>query len=609
MTPWMRRIHKWIGLVVGVQLLLWMSSGLMMGLLEHDEVQGHNSRAHAGERPAWPNDTLPASAVLPLAGAKTQSVETAWLLQRPVYRAFDGASSRLFDARSGQPVAVDAGLAQALASASYTGAGQVQAPRLLRKTLEVRDHPGRLWRVDFADEAETTVYLDAQTGEVLEHRNRTWRLFDVFWMLHIMDYAGRSNFNNPLVVTLGIGGLWLALTGIWLLIASFRLDEFVPSRWRGQHELVVFDPDGTRLRTLASPAGDSVYQALARNGLQLPSNCGGGQSCGLCEVRFRGTPPPATAADRAHLPEGRLKLGYRLACNLHVGKDTQVEVSGGARLWTEQQAVVERVVAVTPFLREIVLRTSATIGPEYQPGAYLQVHVPDYALRRHDLVHPEHHGDDWKALELPTELVNKEAVRRSYSLSLPVAESDGRLSLLARFNPGAQSRKRVPSGKGSTYLYSLKPGDRVRFSGPFGDFAIQPGQREKIFIGGGAGMAPLRAMVHACLAAGASERMHFWYGARSLRDAPYVEEMAELARRHGNFSWHLVLSDEAECGAGLLRGLVHEVAEASLLREHPDLHACDFYLCGPPAMLAATRHLLQRLGIDESRVAFDDFKI
>ncbi|WP_203322485.1 2Fe-2S iron-sulfur cluster-binding protein [Pseudoxanthomonas beigongshangi] len=609
MTPWLRKLHKWVGLIIAVQFVLWMASGLMMAWLEHDKVQGHEFRARAAEPRAWPTDARPASTALAAVGGDAFTVASGWLLERPVYQVFDGARTHLVDARTGTRLAIDAALAGQLARASYTGPGQAAPARLLERTLEVRDHPGRLWRVDFDDAEETTVYLAADTGQVLQHRNRTWRLFDVFWMLHIMDYSGRVDFNNPLVVSAGIGGLWMALTGVWLLFASFRLSEFVPRRWRGGHELAVHDPDGTCLRTVTAADGDNVYLALARNGLQLPSNCGGGQSCGLCEVRFRGTPPPATAADRAHLPESRLKLGYRLACNLHVDKDTHVEVSGGSRLWTEHEAVVERVEAVTPFLREIVLKTDTALGEEYQPGAYLQVHVPDYRLRPHDLAHPEHHRDDWRALELPADLVNKEAVRRSYSLSLPVANTEGRLSLLARFNPGAQGKKRVPTGKGSTYLYSLKAGDKVRFSGPFGDFAIKPGHREKVFIGGGAGMAPLRAMIHACLDGGAGERMHFWYGARSLRDAPYIEEMAALAQRHANFSWHLVLSDEAECGDGLLRGLVHEVAEHTLLRDHPDLHACDFYLCGPPAMLMATRQLLKRLGVDEARIAYDDFKI
>lgn len=609
MTPWTRRMHKWLGLLIGLQLVLWMASGLMMSLLDHDEVQGHARRAHPAPDAAWPQGLLSPGQIIAASPTPIQTVAARWLMGRPVYQLADEQGMRLIDAASGDAIAIDAGMATALAAASYRGEGQPTAPRLLNGTLEARGHEGPLWRVDFSDAEATTVYLSAQTGDVLEHRNRTWRLFDVFWMLHIMDYGGRQDFNNPLVVTMAIGGLWLAVCGIWLLVASFRVSEFVPQRWRRSRELAVFDPDGTRLRTVQAPAGDSVYQALARHGLQLPSNCGGGQSCGLCEVRFRGAAPAPTSADRAHLSESKLKLGYRLACNLRVDADTQVEVAGGAGLWTEHAATVESTRAVTPFLREIVLRTSAASASSFRPGAYLQIHVPDYSLHKCDIAHPDHHRDDWAALDLPPTLTNKEPVRRSYSLSLPVEKAGGHLTLLARFSPGRQERKRQPAGKGSTYLYSLKAGDSVRFSGPFGDFALQPGGREKVFIGGGAGMAPLRAMVHACLDGGASERIHFWYGARNLREAPYVEEMAALADAHPNFSWHLVLSEDAECGAGLLKGLVHEAAHESLLRDHPDLHACDFYLCGPPAMLSATRQLLKRLGVAEERIAFDDFKI
>jgi Na(+)-translocating NADH:ubiquinone oxidoreductase F subunit len=210
---------------------------------------------------------------------------------------------------------------------------------------------------------------------------------------------------------------------------------------------------------------------------------------------------------------------------------------------------------------------------------------------------------------MPDAIASREPVRRSYSLAMPLKQADGAITLLARFSPGRQDRKRHPPGKGSSYLYSLREGDALRFSGPFGDFKLKPGHAEKVFIGGGAGMAPLRSMIHALLDGGAKERIHFWYGARNLRDAPYLEEMAELAARHSNFSWHLVLSEEAECSAGLVKGLVHEASHEGLLRDHPDLHACEFYLCGPPAMLSATRQLLSRLGVTDDRVAFDDFKI
>ena len=611
MTPWMRRLHKWVGLVIALQFVLWMGSGLVMSLLPHDRVQGHEHRAeHAHEPATWPATVLPPGQVLAGAGQPVRSLEASWLRDRPVYRLTGKSGTWLVDATDGRRVDVDAATAAAIASDDYEGEASPGTPeRMDEPTLEVRGHEGPIWRVPFADEAATTLYVSGQDGRVLERRNDTWRLFDIVWMLHIMDYTGRKNFNNPLVVMMAAGGLWIALSGLWLLVASFRLSEFVPARWRPAREVTVFDTDGTKLRSVEAHAGDTVYVALARNGLQLPSNCGGGQSCGLCEVRVRGSAPAPTSADREHLSDGKLRRGHRLACSLAVDGNTEVEVAGGANLWTERTAKVVDVHAVTPFLREIVLECDVAPGADFQPGAYIQVHVPDYSLQRHDIGHPEHHRDDWAALDLPNVLANREPVRRSYSLALPVEKAEGKLTLLARFSPGRQDRKRHPTGKGSTYLYSLKPGDTVRFSGPFGDFALKPGGREKIFIGGGAGMAPLRAMVHALLDSGARERIHFWYGARQLRDAPYIEEMAHLAREHPNFTWHLVLSEEAEHGAGLVKGLVHEATHEHLLQDHPDLHACEFYLCGPPPMLKATRQLLQRLGVADDMVAFDDFKI
>lgn len=611
MTPWFRKLHKWVGLVIALQFVLWLGSGLLMSLLDHDRVQGHIHRAHAEAKPSsWPGDALPPAQVLRNAGRDVQSLESFQLDGRPVYRLGSRDNVWLVDAVTGVPVEVDADTALSVARQDYVGEGEPGVPELqVSADLEAREHAGQIWRVRFSDADATTLYVSARDGQVLERRNDTWRLFDVVWMLHIMDYTGRKDFNNPLVVTAAVGGVWMALTGIWLLFASFRLGEFVPARWRPRRALTVFSPDGTRLRSVEAHAGDNVYVALARNGLQLPSNCGGGQSCGLCEVRFRGQAPAPTAADRAHLSDTKLKQGCRLACNLPVNADMGVEVPGGSALWAEHAGVVEKVTAITPFLREIVFRAQHAAELDISPGAYVQVHVPEYTLTRAALDHPEHHRHDWSALELPDTFASRDPVRRAYSLAMPVERADGCITLLARFSPGRQDRKRHPPGKGSSFLYSLKPGDALRFSGPFGDFQLKPGHAEKVFIGGGAGMAPLRAMTHRLLDGGAQERIHFWYGARSLRDAPYLDEMAELAKRHANFTWHLVLSDEAEHAPGLVKGLVHEATHDALLRDHPDLHACEFYLCGPPAMLSATRQLLARLGIEEHRIAFDDFKI
>ena len=610
MKPWIRKLHKWVGVIIVVQFAIWTGSGLIMSLLDHDAVEGRVHRAHAREMPFWPAGVLAPQRVLADAGRSVQTLETMWLADRPVYRLANKAEAWLVDARVGQSLIVDAAVAMTIATRDYVGSGRPSTPEFLPKAnTEIRGYEGPAWRVAFSDGDDTTIYLSARDGHIVERRNATWRLFDTVMMLHFMDYTGQQNFNNPLVILAASGGLWMALSGMWLLIASFRLSEFLPVRWRRKRNLLIFAPDGTKLRTVESHEGDSVFLALGRSGLHLPSNCGGGQSCGLCTVRLRGHAPPSTSSDREHITTGHLQLGYRLACNLPVHADIEVEVPGDAGLWIEQEAIVERVTAVTPFLREIRLLPLSPIAQEFQPGAYLQVHIPDYAFARQHIAHPEEHRDDWGALDLPATLVSKEPIRRSYSLSLPMEKADGPLTLLARFSVGGSSSKRQFVGKGSAYLYSLKPGDPVRFSGPFGDFALHPGDREKVFIAGGAGMAPLRAMIHSRLDQGGQERIHFWYGARHRREAPYIDEMAELALLHPNFTWHLVLSEMAEQGAGLIQGLVHEATHEGLLRDHPNLQACEFYLCGPPGMLSATIKLLRSLGISEERIAFDDFKI
>ncbi|MFT7773988.1 2Fe-2S iron-sulfur cluster-binding protein [Roseateles sp.] len=606
MTPWMRKIHKWIGLAVGLQLVLWMCSGFVMSLLDADKVRGREFRAPSAARQAWPADAQPVNRLLAAAREPVQLVSTGWLVDQPVYRLVRDKATQLIDARSGQPVVLDAALAQHIAEASYRGPGKALKAELVERSLETRAHEGQVWRVGFDDAEDTTVYL-SQQGDVLEHRNKTWRLFDVFWMLHIMDYSGRQDFNNPLVVSAAVGGFWLALSGIWLLFTSFSLAEFIPKRWRGTRALMVHAEDGSKLRSLRGHAGDTVFVALAQQGLQLPSNCGGGQSCGLCEVRVRGAAPQATSADRALLSAERIEAGCRLACNLPLDRNLDIEVRGGAELGMVHDAEVESVRALSPFLREVVLRPGAVPGPEHRPGAFIQVHVPAYKMDRHQLDAPDEHRAAWAGLHLPAQWRSGVPLRRSYSLSAPVQQTDGRLTLLVRFCHGKHGGKNHPPGKGSAYVFGLKAGDRLKYSGPFGDFAIRPGGREKVFIGGGAGMAPLRAMVRELLASGAAEPVHFWYGARTALDAPYVEEMEALAARYRNFSWQLVLSEQREAGAPA--GLVHEAVREGLLKRHPDLLACDFYLCGPPPMLAATRAMLKLLGVPDDRVAFDDFKI
>lgn len=599
MTPLLRKLHKWTGLLIGLQFLLWLASGLVMSLFEHGNVAGQHHRAAAPAAASWPAGLLDPASVLARAERPVASLDSLWLAGEPVYRLKNSDATWLVDARSGAPVTVTAAHALQVARADYRGEGEPGAPRLLPEpTLETRRHKDASWRVDFSDADDTTIYVSAHDGRILERRNATWRLFDIAWMLHIMDYSGREDINNTLVLVAALGGLWMALTGIWLLCTSLRLREFVPARWLPVRHITVLDETGRPLRQVQGRAGDSVFDALARCGIQLPSNCGGGQSCGLCEVRVCQRPPAASSSDGEHIARERLADGHRLACGMVLEHDMAIAVTHGAASMASRGAVVERVTPVTPFLREIVLRPDTPAGGEFQPGSYVQLHIPRYRFGRGSLHWPEHHHGDWRPLALPDVLHSPQALRRSYSLSMPVSQADGCVTLLVRF---------IAGGKGSSWVYALQPGDQVAFNGPFGEFALRPGSQEKIFIGGGAGMAPLRAMIRALLEQGATEPIHFWYGARSERDLPYRDEFDELAARHPNFRLHVVLSDGAPDARHPLRGMVHQVAHDMFLASHPQVRDCDFYVCGPPAMLRATRAMLDGLGAQ--RVAFDDFKV
>ena len=219
-----RWMHKWLGLLLAVQFVLWMASGLAMSLLDHDAVQGHGHRAEKETlTPVWPQGLLSAAQVLSASTLPVQSIETAWLLDRPVYRLITNQGVQLVSAVDGATLELDESAAKQIATSDYVGDGIAQAGvRLATPNTESRGHVGPVWRFDFSDAEDTTVYVSAVDGRVLAHRNRTWRWFDVAWMLHIMDYGKREDFNNPLVIMAAGGGVWIALTGLWLLLTGVR---------------------------------------------------------------------------------------------------------------------------------------------------------------------------------------------------------------------------------------------------------------------------------------------------------------------------------------------------------------------------------------------------
>ena len=217
-----RKIHKWVGLILGLQFVLWTVSGAIMALLDMDKVGGHSAAAPAEAASRWPAGLTP-----PERFGAVEGLVLRRILDRPVYELSGPGGLRLVDAQSGAPVAIDALTAQQVArQAFHHEAAVTSVERLEKPNLEAREHEGPMWRVNFADEENSSAYVSAISGRPLVNRGDTWRVWDFVWMLHNMDYVNRTSFNHPLIIFVAFGTLWLSFTGFYLLFKSFRRREF-----------------------------------------------------------------------------------------------------------------------------------------------------------------------------------------------------------------------------------------------------------------------------------------------------------------------------------------------------------------------------------------------
>ncbi|MFM8320109.1 MAG: NADH:ubiquinone reductase (Na(+)-transporting) subunit F, partial [Chloroflexota bacterium] len=261
-------------------------------------------------------------------------------------------------------------------------------------------------------------------------------------------------------------------------------------------------------------------------------------------------------------------------------------------------------------IKELVLEpVSGTALPEYRPGDYLQLDIPAYPERTlRDVVVDERYLPEWQAGGLfDLRAANPVPARRNYSLATnPTVDRDLRFNVRLATPPRGVD---CPAGSGSAYVFGLRPGDIVTAGGPFGEFHVRPGEQEKIYLGGGAGMAPLRAHLSSLLETQRTQaRVSYWYGARSLQEAFYLEYFERLAQQHANFSFHLALSEPRPEDAWQgLRGFIHAALLDAYLAQHPDPAAVDYYLCGPPAMIQAASVMLKNLGVPAAQIAYDEY--
>jgi Na+-transporting NADH:ubiquinone oxidoreductase subunit F len=361
-------------------------------------------------------------------------------------------------------------------------------------------------------------------------------------------------------------------------------------------------------KTVSVPAGGKLLNVLADQKLFVSSACGGGGTCGQCKVHITEGGGDILETELSHISKREAKEGCRLSCQVTVRQNMKVEVSEevfGVKKW---ECTVRSNNNVATFIKELVLELPAGESVPFRAGGYIQIEAPVHHVHYKDFqVQPEYR-EDWDKFNLwQYQSKVDEPVVRAYSMA-NYPEEHGIIMLNVRIAsppPG----KNVPAGKMSSYIFSLKPGDKVTISGPFGEFFARKTQKEMIFVGGGAGMAPMRSHIFDQFRRiGTDRKVTFWYGARSKREMFYVEDFDSIQEANKNFKWHVALSDPqpGDNWTGYT-GFIHNVLFEQYLKNHPAPEDCEYYLCGPPIMNKCVIDMLLSLGVEREDIMLDDF--
>ena len=363
-------------------------------------------------------------------------------------------------------------------------------------------------------------------------------------------------------------------------------------------------------KTLAIPVGSKLMQGLADADLFVPSACGGGGTCGQCRVQVLSGGGAILPTETSIINKRDAANHFRLSCQVAVKQDMQVQVADEVFGVKRYDCTVVSNRNVASFIKELVLALPEGEELDFRAGGYIQIDCPPHDLKYTDFDIDERFRDEWDRFNLwryESHVKNTES--RAYSMaSFPLEKTVVKLNVrIATPPPGADDS--IPPGVMSSFIFNLKPGDHAIVSGPFGEFFAKETDNEMVFIGGGAGMAPMRAHIFDQLKRRHSKRkMSFWYGARSLKEMFYKEEFDELAQINDNFDWHLALSEpQPEDNWDGLTGFIHSVLYDEYLSKHPAPEDCEYYLCGPPMMNSAVIKMLDSLGVPKENILLDDF--
>ena len=403
--------------------------------------------------------------------------------------------------------------------------------------------------------------------------------------------------------------LSISVFTVVVLILVFILN-FAESQLLPQGDVTI-EINGNPEKSITTRPGSTLLSALAGQSVFLPSACGGGGTCAMCECQVFEGGGEILPTETGHINRKQAKDNWRLACQVKIKENMKIHVPDEIFSIQKWEATVESNQNVATFIKELVLNLPEGENLDFQAGGYIQIDIPEYHnLGFNDFSIEEEYHPDWDKYKI-WDLVanNDEPVFRAYSMANHPAEGN-RVMLNVRIaTPPPPLWDQVPPGLASSYIFNLKPGDKVTISGPYGEFFIKDSDREMVYIGGGAGMAPMRShLFHLFHTLKTGRKVSFWYGARSVREMFYDEQFKQIQEEFPNFSYKVALSEpmEEDNWTGHT-GFIHQVLHDEYLAKHEDPTELEYYMCGPPPMINACDNMLDSLGVDKEMIAYDSF--
>ena len=399
--------------------------------------------------------------------------------------------------------------------------------------------------------------------------------------------------------------VFTGLVLVLVLILNFAESKLLP---QGD---VTIEINGDTDKNIVTRPGGTLLSALAGQSVFLPSACGGGGTCAMCECQVMEGGGEILPTETGHISRNKAKDSWRLACQVKIKQDMKIHVPDEIFSIQKWEATVESNNNVATFIKELVLNLPEGENLNFQAGGYIQIDIPEYHnLTFSDFDIEKEYHPDWDQYKIWDLIANnEEPVFRAYSMANHPAEGN-RVMLNVRIaTPPPPLWNEAPPGLASSYIFNLKPGDKVTISGPYGEFFIKDTQREMVYIGGGAGMAPMRShLFHLFQTLKTGRQVSFWYGARSVREMFYDEHFKDIEKKFPNFTYNVALSEPMdEDNWSGHKGFIHQVLHDEYLMKHDDPTEIEYYMCGPPPMINACDSMLDSLGVDKEMIAYDSF--